>query len=65
MVFSFYQDTTREPYAVMVWIYGGGFNFGGNLQYPGHFLAAKDVVLVALSYRTNIFGSVTSFHLLL
>ena len=40
----------------MVYIYGGGYQFGGTLQYPGHFLAAKDVVMVALTYRTNIFG---------
>jgi len=45
-----------DPYAVMVWFYGGAFNSGGNIQYPGHFLAARDVVVVTVNYRVDIFG---------
>ena len=42
----------------MVWIYGGGYNFGRTSQstYDGENLAKKGVVLVSLSYRVNILG---------
>ena len=40
----------------MFWIYGGSFNSGGNVQYPGHILAMHDVVVVTVNYRLNIFG---------
>ena len=51
------QDTApSEPYAVMVWYYGGAFQAGGSIQYPGHFLAARDVVVVVVDYRLGIFG---------
>lgn len=45
--------------AVLVWIYGGGFNSGSstNAGYNGARLAAEhDVVVVSMNYRTNIFG---------
>ena len=45
-----------SPYPVMVYFFGGGFNSGGNIQYPGHFLAARDVVVVVVNYRVDIFG---------
>ena len=50
----------EEPYAVMVWFYGGGYLSGGNVQYPGHFLAARDVIVVVPNYRVNIFGNVSN-----
>ena len=40
----------------MVYFFGGAFNSGGNIQYPGHFLAARDVVVVVVNYRVDIFG---------
>jgi len=49
-----------EPYPVMVWFYGGAFSGGTNVQYPGHFLAARDVVVVAVNYRVGIFGFITT-----
>uniref|UniRef100_A0A8D8PTT0 Carboxylic ester hydrolase n=1 Tax=Cacopsylla melanoneura TaxID=428564 RepID=A0A8D8PTT0_9HEMI len=44
--------------AVMVFVHGGGFTFGhsSSLFYGPDLLLAKDVVLVTLNYRVNIFG---------
>ncbi|KAF2404882.1 carboxylesterase [Trichodelitschia bisporula] len=45
--------------AVMIWIYGGGFNTGNSRSpaYNGARLAAEqDVVVVSVNYRVNIFG---------
>ncbi|ELU08148.1 hypothetical protein CAPTEDRAFT_75979, partial [Capitella teleta] len=44
------------PYPVMVWFHGGGYGGGGNIQYPGHFLASHDVVVVVPNYRLSVFG---------
>lgn len=47
----------RKP--VLLWIYGGGFNFGGTdvRAYSGQYFAeTEDVVVVSVNYRTNIFG---------
>jgi len=45
--------------AVMIWIYGGGFNSGRSTSptYNGARLADEhDVVVVSINYRVNIFG---------
>jgi len=45
--------------AVMVWIYGGGYNIGNtaNPSYNGARLAQdQDVVVVSMNYRLNVFG---------
>nr|QBQ34536.1 esterase EST-5 [Diaphorina citri] len=44
--------------AVMVFVHGGGFTFGhpAEVFYGPDWLVAKDVVLVAIHYRVNIFG---------
>lgn len=49
---------TREKLPVMVWIYGGGFQFGSSAdaRYDGSQLASKGVVLVSLNYRMGLFG---------
>ena len=44
------------PYAVMVWFHGGGYQSGGNIQYPGHFLSSDGVVVVIANYRLGILG---------
>jgi para-nitrobenzyl esterase len=43
---------------VMVWIHGGGFNFGASSQaeYQGANLARKGVVVVTLNYRLGALG---------
>ncbi len=54
---------TPAPYAgarkpVMVYIYGGGFNFGtsNSRLLNGANLATRDVVVVTLNYRTGVLG---------
>lgn len=48
--------TERRP--VMVWLHGGGFQFGtgASAQFEGTPLARKGVVLVTLNYRVGVFG---------
>lgn len=46
----------ESPYAVMVYFYGGAYLSGSNIMYPGHFLAARGVVVVIINYRLSIFG---------
>lgn len=43
---------------VMVWIFGGGFQAGGTSEprQDGQFLAHRDVVVVSMNYRLNVFG---------
>ena len=50
------QDTSKGPYPVMFWIHGGGYTGSANIQYPGQFLAAKDVVVVVINYRLGALG---------
>ena len=52
------QDMSGGPYPVMVWLHGGGNVMGANIQYPGHFFADKDVVIVVPNYRLDIFGMI-------
>jgi para-nitrobenzyl esterase len=51
-------DAIGADLPVMVWIYGGGFQFGSsaNPVYDGTALAQRAVVLVTLNYRVGIFG---------
>ncbi len=49
----------RKGRAVMVWIHGGGYNYGSGSWpvYEGHNLAKNhDVVLVSVNHRLNVFG---------
>jgi len=50
------EDTSRGPYPVMFYIHGGGFATSSSIQYPGHFLAAHDVVVVVINYRLGSLG---------
>ena len=47
-----------EPLPVMVWIHGGGYSMGsgGGALQDGTHLGARDVVVVSLNYRLNVFG---------
>ena len=51
------KDTT-EKRPVMVWIYGGGFQFGSSSQsrYNGTQFANDGVILVSFNYRLGVFG---------
>ena len=57
IVSLFGQDDTGGPYPVMVWIHGGGFNSGANIQYSPHFLASHGVVVVVPNYRLDVMGT--------
>ncbi len=50
------RTTALKP--VMVYIYGGGFQFGtsNNPELNGSHLATKDVVVVTFNYRTGVLG---------
>lgn len=51
--------TPRNNYAVVFWVYGGSFRYGGNSYdvYDGRFLSAfGDVIVVAPNYRLGAFG---------
>ncbi|KAF1815449.1 alpha/beta-hydrolase [Eremomyces bilateralis CBS 781.70] len=56
-IFTSSGNTTGK--SVMVWLFGGSLNFGGNAvkTYDGSsFAANQDVVVVVPNYRTNVFG---------
>ncbi|KAL8722313.1 MAG: hypothetical protein Q9181_007511 [Wetmoreana brouardii] len=53
------NDTGSALKAVMIWVYGGSFTAGGTdiPEYYGARLAdERDVIVVSLNYRVNIFG---------
>lgn len=43
-------------YPVMVFIHGGGYVMGSSHQYPGVFMAERDVVVVTFNYRLGPLG---------
>ena len=50
------NNTEKRP--VMVWIHGGGFQFGSSAEpvFNGTTIAGQGVVLVSFNYRLNVFG---------
>lgn len=50
--------TGTEKMPVMVWFYGGGFQDGytAEMEFDGERIARRDVVLVSVTYRVNVFG---------
>lgn len=52
------QAISAEPYPVMVFIYGGGFNIGAGTWgvYDGSQLASHGVIVVTINYRLGYFG---------
>jgi len=52
----FKPETVTAPLPVLVWFHGGGYTGGGNIQYPGHFLATRDTIVVVPNYRLGVFG---------
>lgn len=50
--------SATDKLPVLVWIYGGGFNFGATSEatYSGEKLARKGVVLVSIAYRVGQLG---------
>jgi len=50
------NDTSNAPSPVMFYVHAGAFTSSANVQYPGHFLAGKDVVVVVTNYRLGNLG---------
>ncbi|XP_046570396.1 fatty acyl-CoA hydrolase precursor, medium chain-like [Haliotis rubra] len=49
--------TRQEPLAVMIWIHGGGFQFGAGSLFDGSRLALTgDVIVVTINYRLGLLG---------
>lgn len=50
--------SAKEKIPVLVWIYGGGFNFGATSEatYNGEKLAKKGVILISIAYRVGQLG---------
>ncbi|HOX82943.1 MAG TPA: carboxylesterase family protein [Chryseolinea sp.] len=50
--------SSSDKIPVLVWIYGGGFNYGATSEtvYSGEKLAQKGVVLVSIAYRVGQLG---------
>ena len=51
-------NTTKQNLPVMVWIYGGGFQYGSSSrpEWDGSTLATKDVIVVSFNYRVSTLG---------
>ena len=51
-------STPEDRLPVMVWIHGGGFQYGSasEIQYGGASLAKKGVVVVTVNYRVGVWG---------
>ncbi len=50
--------TVDDRLPVMIWIYGGGLNWGhpSEMEFDGERMARRGVVLVSINYRLNAFG---------
>ena len=50
--------SSKEKRAVLVWIYGGGFQSGGSACpiYDGEAMARKGILFVSINYRVGVFG---------
>jgi len=55
----------NTPKPVMLWIHGGGFEFGSSASatYDGSVLAAQGVVVVSINYRLGVFGFLATSQL--
>lgn len=52
------EHKENEKLPVAFWIHGGGFGggFGSEIEFDGEAYCRKDVILVTIQYRLNIFG---------
>ncbi|MFW6035336.1 MAG: carboxylesterase/lipase family protein [Halothermotrichaceae bacterium] len=51
-------ESTDEKLPVYVWYFGGGFQYGytAEMEFDGERIARRDVVVVTVNYRLNVFG---------
>jgi len=53
----FVPNTVTDSAAVMIWIHGGFYAFGGGQLYSGEFLSnGTNTIIVTISYRLGAFG---------
>ncbi len=54
-------DSIEEKRPVLVWIFGGAFQWGypAEMEFDGERLARRGIVVVTLNYRLNVFGFLT------
>ncbi|CAC5415633.1 Putative inactive carboxylesterase 4,Juvenile hormone esterase [Mytilus coruscus] len=51
------SSITSVKKSVMIWIHGGGYNFGQGMGYPGEYMSVLgDVIIVTINYRLGVFG---------
>ena len=55
-----YSPNISLSLPVMVYIHGGGYEFGTAITYPGDILALQGVVVVVIQYRLGPFGFLTT-----
>ena len=55
-VLNVWTTDVKAKKPVMLWLHGGGFDFGSAEWDPGMSLAKKDVVVVSINHRLNILG---------
>lgn len=50
--------TGDEKFPVLVWFFGGGFQWGytSEMEFDGERLARRGIVVVSVNYRLNVFG---------
>ena len=50
--------TTKDKKPVLVWIFGGAFQWGysAEMEFDGERLARRGIVVVTMNYRLNVFG---------
>jgi len=53
--------TAQERKPVLVWFFGGGLQCGNpaEMEFDGERLARRDIVVVTVNYRVNVFGFLT------
>ena len=58
---------TKTPKAVMVWIHGGDYQYGGSndaeTEHPPPYPRLANVIYVSVNYRLSVFGYLGSEHL--
>lgn len=52
------KDSEGKKLPVAFWIHGGGFGggYGSEIEFDGEAFCQKDVILVTVNYRLNVFG---------